>query len=74
MTSGPVVVQVLQGENAIAQNREIMGATNPANADEGTIRKEFGESVEANTVHGSDAPETAAREISFFFSETEIHP
>ena len=74
MTSGPVVVQVLQGENAIAQNREIMGATNPANADEGTIRKEFGESVEANTVHGSDSPETAAREISFFFSETEVHP
>ena len=74
MTSGPVVVQVLQGENAIAQNREIMGATNPANADEGTIRKEFGESVEVNTVHGSDSPETAAREISFFFSETEVHP
>ena len=74
MTSGPVVVQVLQGENAIAQNRGIMGATNPANADEGTIRKEFGESVEVNTVHGSDSPETAAREISFFFSETEVHP
>ena len=74
MTSGPVVVQVLQGENAIAQNREIMGATNPANADAGTIRKELGESIEANTVHGSDSPETAAREISFFFSEIEIHP
>ena len=74
MTSGPVVVQVLQGENAIAQNRDIMGATNPANADAGTIRKELGESVEANTVHGSDSPETAAREISFFFSEIEIHP
>jgi nucleoside-diphosphate kinase len=74
MTSGPVVVQVLQGENAIALNREVMGATNPANADDGTIRKEFGESVEANTVHGSDSPETAAQEIAFFFSETEIHP
>jgi nucleoside-diphosphate kinase len=74
MTSGLVVVQVLQGENAIALNREVMGATNPANANDGTIRKEFGESVEANTVHGSDSPETAAREIAFFFSKTEIHP
>ena len=64
MTSGPVVVQVLEGENAIAKNREVMGATNPANADEGTIRHDFGESVEANSVHGSDAPETAA-EIAF---------
>lgn len=72
MTSGPVVVQVLEGENAIAKNREVMGATNPANADEGTIRKDFGESVEANSVHGSDAPETAAEEIAFFFSQTEI--
>ncbi|NKB58916.1 MAG: nucleoside-diphosphate kinase [Alphaproteobacteria bacterium] len=72
MTSGPVVVQVLEGENAITRNREIMGATNPANADDGTIRKDFGESVEANSVHGSDAPETAAQEISFFFSQTEI--
>lgn len=72
MTSGPVVVQVLEGESAITRNREIMGATNPANADEGTIRKDFGESVEANSVHGSDAPETAAQEISFFFSQTEI--
>lgn len=74
MTSGPVVVQVLVGEGAIAKNREIMGATNPANADDGTIRKDFGESVEANIVHGSDSEETAAREIAFFFSEIEIHP
>ena len=72
MCSGPVVAQVLEGEDAIAQNREIMGATNPANADDGTIRKVFAESIEANSVHGSDAPEAAAREISFFFSETEI--
>ena len=72
MTSGPVVVQVLEGENAIMANREIMGATNPANAKEGTIRRDFGESVEANSVHGSDSPQTAAEEISFFFSEMEI--
>ncbi len=72
MTSGPVVVQALEGENAITRNREIMGATNPANADEGTIRKDFGESVEANSAHGSDAPETAAEEIAFFFSQIEI--
>jgi nucleoside-diphosphate kinase len=72
MISGPVVVQVLEGEEAVARNREIMGATNPANAADGTIRKEFGESVEANSVHGSDAPETAAREIAFFFGEIEI--
>ena len=72
MTSGPVVVQVLQGENAVVKNRDIMGATNPANADEGTIRKDFAESIEANSVHGSDSDENAAREISFFFSETEI--
>lgn len=72
MVSGPVVVQVLEGENAIAVNREVMGATNPANAAEGTIRKDFGESVEANSVHGSDSPETAAAEIAFFFSETDI--
>lgn len=72
MVSGPVVLQVLEGENAIARNREIMGATNPENADAGTIRKDFAESVEANSVHGSDAPETAAQEISFFFSQTEI--
>ena len=64
MCSGPVVAQILEGEGAIAQNRELMGATNPANADEGTIRKDFGESVEANSVHGSDSPETAALELS----------
>ena len=72
MTSGPVVVQVLEGEDAIAKNRQVMGATNPANADEGTIRFDFGESVEANSVHGSDAPETASNEIAFFFAGTEI--
>ena len=73
MTSGPVVVQVLEGENAIAKNREVMGATNPANAAPGTIRKEFAESIEANSVHGSDAAETAANEIKFFFSDLDIH-
>ena len=72
MTSGPVVLQVLEGENAIARNREVMGATNPAEAAEGTIRKDFAESIEANSVHGSDAPETAANEIAFFFSGSEI--
>ena len=72
MISGPVVAQVLQGENAIAKNREIMGATNPANAEPGTIRKEFAESIEANSVHGSDAPETAANEIKFFFRDLDI--
>jgi nucleoside-diphosphate kinase len=72
MCSGPVVVQVLEGENAIELNREIMGATNPANAAAGTIRREHGESIEANSVHGSDSPDTAAREIAFFFSEIEI--
>ena len=72
MISGPVVVQVLEGEEAIARNREIMGATNPANADDGTIRKDFAESIEANSVHGSDAPETAAQEISYFFSALDI--
>ena len=72
MVSGPVVVQVLEGENAIAKNREIMGATNPAEADEGTIRKDFAESIDANSVHGSDAPETAAEEIKFFFSDEEL--
>lgn len=72
MTSGPVVVQVLEGENAVTRNREIMGATNPANAEEGTIRKDFAENVEANSVHGSDSPENAAIEISFFFAQTEI--
>ena len=72
MTSGPVVVQVLEGTDAIAKNREVMGATNPANADEGTIRRDFGESVEANSAHGSDAPETAAEEIAFFFRGVDI--
>jgi nucleoside-diphosphate kinase len=72
MISEPVVVQVLEGENAIARNREIMGATNPAEADAGTIRAEFAESIGENSVHGSDAPETAAEEIKFFFSDDEI--
>ena len=72
MISGPVVVQVLEGENAIAKNREVMGATNPADADAGTIRKEYAESIEANSVHGSDAPETAKEEIAFFFSDDEL--
>ena len=72
MVSGPIVVQVLEGENAVAKNREIMGATNPANADAGTIRKDFAESIEANSVHGSDGADTAAQEISFFFAGTEI--
>ncbi len=72
MTSGPVVVQVLEGENAIAKNREVMGATDPSKAAPGTIRKEFAESIEANSVHGSDAPETAANEIKFFFSDLDI--
>ncbi len=72
MTSGPVVVQVLEGENAVAKNREVMGATNPANAAAGTIRKDFAESIEANSVHGSDAPETAAAEIAYFFAGLEL--
>ena len=72
MISGPVVVQALEGEDAIAKYREVMGATNPEDAAEGTIRKEFAESIEANSVHGSDAPETAAQEIPFFFSDDEI--
>ena len=72
MISGPVVVQVLEGDNAILKNRDIMGATNPADADEGTIRKDFAESIDANSVHGSDAPETAAEEIKFFFSDDEL--
>jgi nucleoside-diphosphate kinase len=72
MTSGPVVVQVLEGADAVARNREIMGATNPANAAPGTIRKEFAESIEANSVHGSDSAENAAREIAFFFAEIEV--
>ena len=67
MISGPVMVQVLEGENAIDKNRELMGATNPAEADEGTIRKDFATSIEKNTVHGSDGPDTAKEEISFFF-------
>ena len=72
MTSGPVVVQVLEGENAVAKNREVMGATNPANAAAGTIRKEFAESIEANSVHGSDSAENAKIEIAFFFAESDI--
>ncbi len=72
MMSEPVVVQVLEGENAIARNREVMGATNPAEAAEGTIRKDFALSIGENSVHGSDAPETAAEEIKFFFSDAEI--
>lgn len=72
MTSGPVVVQVLQGESAIAKNRELMGATNPQEADEGTIRADFAESIDANAVHGSDSPESAQREIAYFFAASEI--
>lgn len=72
MASGPVVVQVLEGEDAIAKNREVMGATNPKEAAPGTIRAEFAESIDANTVHGSDAPETAKEEIAFFFNDDEI--
>jgi nucleoside-diphosphate kinase len=72
MTSGPVVVQVLEGEDAVKRNRDVMGATNPANADEGTIRKAFAESIEANSVHGSDSEENAAIEIAFFFKPEEI--
>ena len=72
MTSGPVVVQVLEGETAIASYREVMGATNPANAAEGTIRKLFAESMEANSAHGSDSPENAAAEIAYFFAGTEL--
>lgn len=72
MTSGPVVVQALQGEDAINMNRQIMGATDPAKADEGTIRAEFAESIEENVVHGSDAPKTAAQEIAYFFGDNGI--
>lgn len=72
MISGPVVVQVLEGKNAITHYRTVMGATNPANADEGTIRRDFAESIEANSVHGSDSPENAIKEISFFFNALEI--
>ena len=74
MTSGPVIVQVLQGENAIAVNREIMGATNPAEADAGTIRADFAESIEENIVHGSDGADTAAVEITFFFGDEGVCP
>jgi nucleoside-diphosphate kinase len=74
MISGPVVVQVFEGENAVALNRDIMGATNPANAAAGTIRKDFAESIEANSVHGSDSLDNAKREIAFFFAEVEICP
>jgi nucleoside-diphosphate kinase len=72
MTSGPVVVQVLEGEDAIAGYRKVMGATNPEKADAGTIRKDFAESIEANSVHGSDSPESAAREVAYFFTDAEI--
>ena len=72
MTSGPVVVQVLEGEGAIAKNRELMGATNPQEADEGTIRADFASSIDANAVHGSDSPQSAEREIAYFFSASEI--
>lgn len=72
MTSGPVVVQVLEGENAVGNYRDVMGATNPANANPGTIRREFAESIEANSVHGSDSLENAATEIKFFFGDIEI--
>ncbi len=72
MISGPVVVQVLEGEDAVKRNRDVMGATNPADADEGTIRKTYAESIEANSVHGSDSDENAATEIAFFFDEDEI--
>lgn len=72
MVSGPIVAQVLEGENAVAKYRDVMGATNPANAEEGTIRKDFAESIEANSVHGSDSPENAKIEISYFFSGLEI--
>jgi nucleoside-diphosphate kinase len=74
MTSGPVVVQVLEGENAVKTNRDIMGATNPANAEPGTIRADFAASIEENVVHGSDGPDTAAAEIAYFFEEGEICP
>jgi nucleoside-diphosphate kinase len=72
MTSGPVTVQVLEGEGAVLKNRELMGATNPQEADEGTIRADFAESIDANAVHGSDSPESAAREIAYFFAASDI--
>jgi len=74
MTSGPVVVQVLEGENAIAKNRKLMGATNPQEAEAGTIRADFASSIDANAVHGSDSPESAAREIAYFFAASDICP
>jgi len=74
MTSGPVMVQVLEGENAISQNRDIMGATNPQEAAPGTIRADFANSIDANAVHGSDSPESAAREVAYFFADDEICP
>ncbi len=74
MTSGPVMVQVLEGENAVQKNRELMGATNPADAKPGTIRADFAKSIEENVVHGSDGPDTAATEIAFFFAEADICP
>ena len=73
MTSGPVIVQVLEGDNAIAMNRDLMGATNPKEAAAGTIRADFAETIDANAVHGSDSPESAAREVSYFFDDSEIH-
>jgi nucleoside-diphosphate kinase len=73
MTSGPVIVQVLEGEDAIRKNRDLMGATDPQQADKGTIRADFADSIDANAVHGSDAPETAAIEISYFFATLDIH-
>ncbi|TVP89153.1 MAG: nucleoside-diphosphate kinase [Pseudomonadaceae bacterium] len=72
MTSGPVVVQVLEGEGAVLKNRELMGATNPKEADAGTIRADFAESIDANAVHGSDSTTSAAREVAYFFAETEL--
>lgn len=74
MTSGPVVVQVLEGEDAVARNRDLMGATNPKEAAPGTIRADFAETIDANAVHGSDSPESAEREIAYFFQESEICP
>jgi len=74
MTSGPVIVQVLEGEDAIAKNRDLMGATNPKEAAPGTIRADFAETIDANAVHGSDSPESAAREIAYFFQDSEICP
>jgi len=73
MISGPVMIQVLEGENAIAKNRELMGATDPAKADKGTIRADFAQSIDANAVHGSDGPETAAQEIAFFFAGLQVY-